>query len=539
MSFVDRINGVSDNNNVRKAWLGLAVAVFVCIILVPSMFVVTKLFTEWGLVSDVLGSDQMSVILGAVWNSFSLAILVTVVDIIVGLPIAWIMVRRDFGGKKLLDTLLDLPLAFPTAVLGLSVLMFWGAPEGVTIPSLGLGIGPYAMLILLHFIFTYPYMVRSLSAILEQIDSSYETAAMTLGASRFTAVRTITLPLFRAGLVTGFILCFSRSLSETGGTLIALVLMKVDTTFFTGPTYISAHGGDMGPMILISVIMIAIALLLLVVVKLLVTKFHIKWDRILPDLGRKLSRGLVPKAKDISAIVFLFLVILIPSFYIFAYLAEPASIETGELLGSIGMSFLVAGAAVAFDIIFGIPVAMYIARHKKEKAAGIVDTLVNIPLLVPTTALGFSLTLFWGAAHGSGPYAVALVILGHIAFTYPLVVRNITGAVEEVDPSYEETAMTLGAKPFQAFYKILLPVIKSSVIAGGILAFTRSLGETGATIAIAPDVRTVPCYIVELVKAGHTHYAEAAMCSIVLIAICFVFLVVVRVLTKGKEARHD
>ena len=82
-----------------------------------------------------------------------------------------------------------------------------------------------------------------------------------------------------------------------------------------------------------------------------------------------------------------------------------------------------------------------------------------------------------------------LVILGHISFTYPLIVRNITGAIEEVDPSYEETAMTLGAKPFQAFYKILLPVIKTSVIAGAILAFTRSLGETGAT---SPEVRSIP-----------------------------------------------
>ena len=68
------------------------------------------------------------------------------------------------------------------------------------------------LIILLHIVFSYPYMVRSLAAILEQIDQTYETAGQTLGASKLTAARTITLPLFRAGLVTGIILCFARSL---------------------------------------------------------------------------------------------------------------------------------------------------------------------------------------------------------------------------------------------------------------------------------------------------------------------------------------
>ena len=538
MSLLDRVNRVSDNKSVRRTWFGLAVAILVCIIVIPSIFVLTQIFTDWDAVSAVATSDEMPVILGAVWNSFSIAGIVTILDIIFGLPIAWIMVRRTFKGKKILDTLLDLPLAFPTAVLGLSVLMFWGAPNGVTIPGLGFHLSPYVMMILLHLIFTYPYMVRSLSGILEQIEPNYETAAMTLGASRFTAVRTITLPLFRAGLVTGFILCFARSLSETGGTLIALTIMGVETVFFTGPTYISEMGGD-AERILISAIMIVIALLLLVVVKAIITKFHIKSETVWPELGRKLSRGFAPKAKDAVSIFFMIFIILVPSFYIFMYLGDSTSVDSGALMESIGTSFLIAGVAVVFDIIFGIPIAMYIARHRNERLSKILDTLVNIPLIVPTTALGFSLALFWAAAVGDLIPTLVLVILGHIAFTYPLVVRNITGAIQEVDPAYEETAMTLGAKPFQAFYKILLPTIKSSVIAGAILAFTRSLGETGATVAIDQNIMTVPVYIVNLVKAGSEYYGQAAMCSIVLIIICFIFMMAVRLVTHRGEKKRD
>ncbi len=433
MSLMKKLDDLSAGYKVRRAWLAFAVALFICLIVVPAIFVVTKVFTEWDLVSGVLEDPEaMSVIEGAVWNSFSIAFIVTLIDIVVGLPMAWIMVRRDFKGKRWLDTLLDIPLAFPTAVLGISVVMFWGAPDGVTIPGLGLDLSPYMMLILLHIIFTYPYMVRSLSGILEQIDVNFETAAMTLGASKWTAVRTITIPLFRAGLATGFILCFARSLSETGGTYIALSMMGVESTFFTGPSYISwlksgeavSSADYMGAMILISVIMIVAALLLLVAVKWIIRRFKIPFKQVWPELGRMVSRGSLPKAKDFLTVAFLLVIVLLPSFYIFAYLAEPIpTVDYGMLLSSTGTSMLVAGVAVIVDIVLGVPLSLYIARHRNGKLANILDGLVNVPLIIPTTALGFSLALFWGSFGASDSMALILVILGHISFTYPLALR--------------------------------------------------------------------------------------------------------------------
>ena len=546
MSLLKRIDELSGSSRVRRSWFVFACAVFIIVIVIPSIFVVTNLFTDWDLVDLVLNNDGIrDTVLSAVANSFSIAFIVTVIDIIVGLPMAWIMVRKDFKGKKWLDTLLDMPLAFPTAVLGISVVMFWISPDGIDIPGLGITMSPYMMVILLHILFTYPYMVRSLSAILEQIEPNFETAAMTLGASKWTAFRTITLPLFRAGLATGFILCFARSLSETGGTYIALTMMGVESTFFTGPSFISWLKSDtsvytsdemMGAQILISVIMIVLALILLVVVRKAIAGFHFPMKKVWPDLGRKLSRGALPKTKDVLTIAFLVVVVLLPAFYIFLYLTQPVpDMDYGMLLSSIGTSFLVAGVAVAVDIVIGVPMAMYIARHKRSKLGQTLDGLVNVPLIIPTTALGFSLALFWGSFGLSDSFALLLVVLGHISFTYPLVVRNLIGAIEEVDPAYEEVAMTLGAKPFQAFRTVLFPIVKSAVIAGGILAFTRSLGETGATTAISDTVNTVPIYITHLVQDGA--YTEAAMCSIVLIAICFIIMMALRVVTSRGSKR--
>ena len=541
MSLLTRIDEVSGKRKFKKAWFALVCLLFLSLIILPSIYVLFEAVVEWDSLGEVFNDPEYSpYIFSAVWNSFSIAFIVTILDIIVGLPMAWMMVRKDFPGKKYLDTLIDMPLAFPTAALGFSVAIFWAAPAGVAVPGLGLVLSPYILVIVLHLIFTFPYMVRCLSGILEQIDQNCETAGMTLGASRFTAVRTITLPLFRAGLITGFILCFARSLSETGGTLIALQLIGAGNTFFTGPTFLGVVKEKLGAeaatpyLIVLSVILIILAILFLFVAKYLMSRLKIPWSKVWPKWERKISRGLAVRAKGIFTFAFLFIMILIPSFYIFSYLVTPAeALDYGALMTSIGLSFVIAGAAVAFSVVFGIPMAIYIARNGNTKLGKILDNLINIPLIIPTTALGFSLALFWGGLHMSS-FGIILVIFGHIAFTYPLLVRNIIGAIEEVDPAYEEISRTLGAKPFQAFRKVLLPIIQSSVIGGCILAFTRSLGETGATIAIDKSITTVPVFIFNVMNLED--YGTAALSSIVLILICFVMMFLVRYVTKKKGA---
>jgi thiamine transport system permease protein len=163
------------------------------------------------------------------------------------------------------------------------------------------------------------------------------------------------------------------------------------------------------------------------------------------------------------------------------------------------------------------------------------DVLVNVPLIVPTVALGISLAMFWNPTGKTSPeIGFILVVLAHLAFTFPLMVRNVTGAVEETDPAFEETARTLGAKPIQAFRRVLYPMISSSILAGAIMAFTRSLGETGATLAVYKGAITAPIYIVNLIVKDHNYYSAAVAC-IVLIAISFVFMLALRRITRKRK----
>ncbi|HNU36302.1 MAG TPA: ABC transporter permease subunit, partial [Methanomassiliicoccales archaeon] len=261
----------------RTGWTAFIIVFFLFFVILPTVYILSYAFTNWGSIEQYVLDDpnMLDLILSAISASFQIAAIVTVIDILVGLPMAWILVRKQFRGKALLDTLIDMPLAVPTAALGFSSAIFFAiTPETLQAPSFALNAvsSPFLLVILLHVVFSYPYMVRSLSAILVQIDQTYETAGRTLGASALSAARTITLPLFRAGLVTGIILCFARSLSETGGTMIALATMANPGGFATGPTLIGDWKHDLeinpdlaAPLAFVSILLILLSLVLLVV----------------------------------------------------------------------------------------------------------------------------------------------------------------------------------------------------------------------------------------------------------------------------------
>ena len=541
---VEKLSELASNRRLIKGWYGFVLLFFVVLVIVPTIFVLSYVFTDWNGIQGVMNDPATSkLVWDAVIFSFELAAVVVVIDILAGLPMAWIMVRKKFRGKAILDTLIDLPLAVPTAALGLSTALFWAVsvPGDRPFGALPFVSSPVLVMILLHIVFTYPYMVRSLAAILEEIDTTYETAGETLGASKFTAVRTITLPLFRAGLVTGIILCLARSLSETGGTMIALQIIG-ETNLMTGPVLIGgwkshlATNPELLPaMAFVSILLIILALVLLAVLKITVVKLKLPMKRVYKKVERRLSTAYAAGFKNTATMVFLILFVTLPSFFIMAYAAQPATgaVDWGEFGGAIGYSFALAAVVTGIDLAMGIPLAILITRSENKKVAAVLDTLVNVPLVVPTAALGFSLGLFWADVNiGS----FMLLVFAHVAFTYPLVVRNVAGAIEGVDPALEETARTLGEKPFGVYRRILYPLTKASILAGAIMAFTRSLGETGATQAVVSSAQTAPVYIVRLVKSNNLY--AAALACIVLIGVSFAAILSMRYLTKKGGVRR-
>ncbi len=486
------------------------------------------------------------IVMEAIWNSFKIAIIVTILDVIFGFSMAWLIVRKDFKGKKALNTLIDLPLAIPTAALGFSTALFWVNTTGEAPPLGNAGIvsSPFILMILLHIVFTFPYMVRSLSAILEEIDVNYEIAAETLGANRFTMIRTITLPLFKSGLATGMMLCLARSLSETGGTMIALATMGKLEVFQTAPVVIGTwkHARLYNPALVpslafASILLIVLSLVLLVIVKVIIEKTRFPIPRVFPGIESFISQKPIKATNYGLTMGFLLFLVLIPSSFILTYMfgLDAGDLDWNGLSYALAYSFSIAGCVTVIDLITGIPLAFLISRGRVKWLSNIMDVLVNVPLVVPTAALGFSLGLFFTDIIDVSS-AFVLIVLAHVAFTYPLIVRNVSGALDEMEISYEEAARTLGAKPLEVFRRVVFPLVRPAILAGSIMAFTRSLGETGATLAVVASANTVPVFIVTLVKSGD--YKTAAMACIILMVVSFALIFTSR-FYLSKEVKRE
>lgn len=471
----------------------------------------------------------------AIINSALVSIIVSVIDLLFGIPLAWLIVRGKFRYKNFLNTLIELPLAVPTAGLGLSVAMFWGVtPDIQNTPfSLGFIRDIIPILVLFHFTTTFPYVVRSLAAILEEIDVTLEIAAQTCGASKLTAARTITLPLFRSGVATALVLSIAKSLSDTGG--IVAVLSAIGSSVLTGTRLIDDWkiDSDINPelepaLALLSVIMIIVAIILMSVSRILAKKIKMPTRKVWPSLERTLSKKKAVRIRDSVAIGFLIFIILIPAFFIFLYIPTGFSGQVGldwlELALSIFNSIFVATLATIINLIIGVPLAIFIAR-KRNFLSRILDILVDVPYVVPSAALGFSVGLFW-SRQAFIYNELLFVIMAHMSMTFPFIVRNTIGGLSDISVDTEDTARTLGAHPFAVFSLVSFPVIKFSIIAGIIMSFTRSIGETGATTAVSTTVNTAPALIKELIK--DSNYFEASIAIIALIVVTSVIIFTLR-----------
>lgn len=155
----------------------------------------------------------------AYWVTFKSAMIAAAVNVLLGLIVSWTLVRYDFPLKRLVDALIDLPFALPTAVAGLvfATLYVPSGWMGQLLVPLGIE-GAYSPTgIVLVLVFTgFPFVVRTVQPVLESLDAEVEEASMILGADRWQTFRRVILPTLVPPLLTGFALAFARGIGEYG-----------------------------------------------------------------------------------------------------------------------------------------------------------------------------------------------------------------------------------------------------------------------------------------------------------------------------------
>jgi sulfate transport system permease protein len=200
--------------------LGFAVAYLSIIVLLPLSALVLRPATLGlsGFIDVLL--DQR--VLAALRLSFGAAFIAALINAFFGLIVSWILVRYDFPFKRVIDALVDLPFALPTAVAGIALATIY-APNGWVgslFAPLGVKIAFTPLGVLLALIFIgLPFVVRSLQPVLQDLDREVEEAAVSLGANRWQTFWLVILPAILPALLTGFALAFARAVGEYGSVI--------------------------------------------------------------------------------------------------------------------------------------------------------------------------------------------------------------------------------------------------------------------------------------------------------------------------------
>ncbi len=210
---------------------------------------------------------------------------------------------------------------------------------------------------------------------------------------------------------------------------------------------------------------------------------------------------------------------------------------TLDLLHLVGFTVQVALAGVVLILPLGVGLGFWLARTERP-GKSLIETLATLPLVLPPTVVGLFLLELFGRNRPIGRFlyesfgiSVAFtwraVVIASAVVAFPLLVRTVKASFEEIDPRLEAVARTLGKGPLSVFVKVSLPLAFRGILAGTVLAFSRALGEFGATILVAGNIpgetQTLSLAIFQLVQLGRDPEAYRLAAITVMIALAAIF----------------
>jgi molybdate transport system permease protein len=196
-------------------------------------------------------------------------------------------------------------------------------------------------------------------------------------------------------------------------------------------------------------------------------------------------------------------------------------------------------------LLIGLGLALFLARTQFAGKT-MVETVINLPLVLPPTVVGYYLLILLGRdglARLTGVnilFTWQAAVVAAIIVALPLMVQSAKAAIANVDPTLESAARTLGSTELEIIWRITLPLARRGILAGLVLGSARALGEFGATLMIAGNIpgvtQTAPLAIYDAVQAGR--YADANGMVLLLTALSFASLLAVNRMQPRAETRH-
>ena len=444
----------------------------------------------------------------ALWGSIWISLATVALSAAIGIPLAFLFETAEFPGRRLLGTLIALPVVLPPLVGVLAFLFLYGE-SGLVARAVQAALhsseppwrltGPGAIL-LVHAYTMFVYFYLFTRAGLARLDAAFFEAAAALGAGRGRILRRVTLPLLRPVLAGAALLTFMTSLSSFSAPYLIGGTFRVMTTQIV----FSRLNGDTRAATVETAALAAIALAGLVFLQRAEKRREVAGAvRGAAPARRRLRRGALVAALgwSLAAILLLPHAMLVLMSFVPAgtWSVEPLppvlslsnwlSVFTEpERLRPIVNSLWMAAAATIAALALGLAAA-WTAVKRRGRIGALLEGLIAVPWALPGTVFAVALAATFSVrAPLAGRFVLvgtaAILPLAYLIRNLPLTGRAAFAGLRQLDPALEEAAASLGARPARRFRRIVLPLLKPALAAGASIAFITALGDFVVSIVL-------------------------------------------------------
>ena len=417
------------------------------------------------------------------------------------------LVRYVFPGRALLNALVDLPFALPTAVAGVALAGLYGGQGWIGRLAAPLGLklayNEVGVVIALTFV-GLPFVVRTVEPVLRDLAVDVEEASASLGASRLQTLARVILPALAPAWITGFALAFARAVGEYGSVIfiagnmpyrteIAPLLITIELEQFDyrlGLRHRRGHAGG---------------------------RFrHAAGHQPDPGLVQAVRLSLARAASDdppwaralviAAAVGFVGVMLVLPLALVFTQAlakgvgASLEALKDPDALAAVRLTLVTAALAVPVNAVFGLCASWAIAKHDFAGKSLLV-TLIDLPFSVSPVVAGLAYVLVFGLQGWLGPwleahnikiiFATPGIVLATVFVTFPFIARELIPLMQAQGTDEEEAAISLGASGLTTFWRVTAPNIRWGLLYGVLLCNARAMGEFGAVSVVSGHIRGV------------------------------------------------
>lgn len=530
------------NHRRLDCWVIIGIAIFLLtlvFLLVPLATLVFSAFKDpkTGAVSlqNFIRFFQKPYYYNSLLNSIKVTVVVTVICIAIGVPMAYIMTTCKIRGKRILEILIILSMMSPPFIGAYSWILLLGRNGvitnfmndvfGIKIGSI-YGFGGIALAFTMKL---YPYIYMYVSGALSKLDASLPEAAENLGCSPIKKVFSVIMPLVLPTVLAGALMVFTNAFSDFG------TPMMIGEGYRTMPVlvyteYVGEVGGSANFASALSMLMVFITIIIFLAQRYVTEKKSYEMSFLRPLAVHKLS-----PLKSVLAHIFLYgvtCISILPQVNIIVSSFRNSSgpiYKPGFSLNNYKEAFAKAGGtilntykyaiiAILIVMVLGMAIA-YLSVRRKGVFSSILDVVTMFPMIISGTIMGIMLLLSFNHKPLVLSGTAAIMIVAFVIRRMPYTIRSSSAILRQMSPVVEEASISLGYTPMKTFWKVTCPLMMSGVFSGLILSWITTIQELSSSVILYTG-RTATMSVSVYTEVSRNNYGIAsALASILTVTV--------------------